>query len=93
MDALKTFAGFAGLLAIVGAIFFIVAGMICVETHETRPWAGLQKRARTRKDGSTYVQTYYSKGPKVVKGKIPRWANVGTGICTLILLALLFVPA
>jgi hypothetical protein len=58
------FGGLAGMLANLIRMFSGV-------TYETtRPWEGLHSRTRTRKDGSTYVQTYYSEGPAVSKAKM-----------------------
>jgi hypothetical protein len=61
------------ILCVVGFVGMLgnIIRMFSTMTYETtRPWAGLQKRARTKKDGSTYVQTYYSKGPAATKAKL-----------------------
>jgi hypothetical protein len=80
------------LVGIFGGIGFTIAGMVRAEREVTRPWAGLQQRARTRRDGSVYIQTYYSKGPAAQKARIPRWAEIAIGICTLLLIGSFFVP-
>lgn len=63
-EVLSCVLAFGGMLGMVVCIVLMLRGA----TYETtRPWAGLQQRARTRKDGSVYVQTYYSKGPAATK--------------------------
>ncbi|MBM7407075.1 MULTISPECIES: hypothetical protein [Sphingomonas] len=42
-------------------------------TYETRrPWADFQQRARKKRDGTPYVQTYWSKGPGVTKATLDK---------------------
>jgi len=66
-DAIACLLFFGGVLGMAVCLFLMVRGA----TYETtRPWAGFQQRARTRKDGSAYVQTYYSKGPAATKATL-----------------------
>lgn len=66
-EALACVLAFGGLVGMITCIVYMVRG---ASYETTRPWAGLQQRARTRKDGSAYVQTYYSKGPAVTKATL-----------------------
>lgn len=69
------------------ALFCIVMSFRRAQYETTRPWAGLQQRARTRKDGTSYVQTYYSKGPAATKATLDktysRLSLIGTGAILL----------
>lgn len=57
-------------VGLIGMIANVVRMFMTAKYETTRPWAGLQTRARTRKDGSVCVQTYYSKGPAATKMKM-----------------------
>lgn len=72
-DALSIVLSLGGLLGMAACIVLMFSR---AEYSHTRPWAGLQKRARTRKDGSTYVQTYYSKGPAQTKATLPKGPQI-----------------
>lgn len=72
---------------IIWAVFCIMMSFRRANYETTRPWAGLQQRARTKKDGTSYVQTYYSKGPAATKATLDktysRLSLIGTGAIIL----------
>ena len=64
---------FGGLVGTVVNMIYLFSTATYVTT---RPWAGLRSRARRREDGSTYVQTYHSKGPTATKARMKtHWSS------------------
>lgn len=58
------------LIGLGGIIVCFVLSFTGATYSQSRPWAGFQERARTRKDGTTYRQSYWSKGPPATKAKL-----------------------
>jgi len=73
------------------AIFCLTMSLRKATYETTRPWSGLRQRARKRKDGTDYVQSYWSKGPGATKATLDRrWSRLSL-IGTAAVLISLFI--
>lgn len=64
MDTVFTIGFFGGLLV---TLYGMITFFTTMQYEDTRPFSGYVTRTRKRKDGCRKLETYHTRGPRVVK--------------------------